>query len=208
MQTNTLERIVPVGGQLLTESELKHGETLVLKFPKLATMAKEVLEVATGFATKSVSLIRELRVSGLNRREAGLLLMALGYTKQRVSYLWKVVEVSEVDFVELETGARSVDAMVRIQRQRKPGRGGRKKRTSLRERAESAIKFKTFSGGAPDSIKAKVLAAVVELGPLIAQMTEGKPEGPYGFTYTAASGCKVFITAVVTVAKPARKKRK
>jgi len=123
MKTTNLEIVSATG---LSEDQLKLAVALQEQCPAIVAAVREVSQFEAGLRDKYFALCTAIRetqipvVEGatrtLNRREVTLLLRSLGYTKQRVTEINRVVEVSDEvwqKFKQKELGFRAVLSIAR-----------------------------------------------------------------------------------------------
>jgi len=77
----------------LTAEQMTQAVELQKKFPSIVKAHEEKQKIERKMGEKWFTLCDELRGSGLNGRELSLLLQSLGYIKQRITEIRKVIEV-------------------------------------------------------------------------------------------------------------------
>lgn len=78
----------------LTPPQLEAAKKLAEKFPRIVEAGKQVLDTEKTYVDKYLNLCVAMRDSGLNGKELSTLLRSIGFRKQRVTELKKVISVS------------------------------------------------------------------------------------------------------------------
>jgi len=112
----------------LTLIQQKQGEELQAKMPTVVEAVTQTMAAERGLRSRYIDLVQTIRDVRLdagegamrtpNRREIDLLLRSLGYPKQRVTEVCRVVEVPEAKWLEYrgkELGFKAVLAITRAE---------------------------------------------------------------------------------------------
>jgi len=163
---NTAEALAVVDG--LSPAELTVAKDLQALCPKVVAAANEVSTFEAGLRDRYFKLcvaLRDTRVSaadtagaqrGLNRREVTLLLLSLGYTKQRVTEINRVVEVSDELWAKFEKKKLGFRAVLTEARGPKPALLTEEEAAKVQPAPSDTVPL-------PDSVTDLVLVAITEL---------------------------------------------
>jgi len=112
----------------LTAGQQKQGEDLQALMPTVVNAVNDTMAAEKGLRSRYITLVQTIRDVRLdagqgamrtpNRREIDLLLRSLGYPKQRVTEICRVVEVPEAKWLEYkgrELGFKAVLAIARAE---------------------------------------------------------------------------------------------
>jgi len=135
----------------MTDSEIKMGNDLSLKYPGVQEAAKQFVSGADAFGKATLTLVTVVRATPLNDRERALMLMVHGISKQRVSFLKRLWNMKDADYLALEEGKTSLKEAVAAERKKNPGKGGRKKKDKKEVSPVPEVKWKALPSNLIDA---------------------------------------------------------
>lgn len=155
-----------IAGDRLSEADTALAAKLQKEHGELVASVKHCMEGEKQMRGLYLDVLKQLRASNLSAHEVTVLLLSLGWRKQRVTEVRRLYEVDDGTWKKLTSGEVSYRQTLAIERAKAPRKGGRKPKKRLRSIAEEKAVYQ--------AIPSDHVALFVEFANKAAHLPQGK----------------------------------